>query len=291
MLESFKGFATANFGWIVEKYPELFLVVKENLPKADIKMTCKTYVSISAFISSVSFIFSLSLTFLALLIIGNGLLESFLYSLITSLFISFGTFLVLVFYPLQKANQRKKSIETNLPFLLTHMGAIAKSGIPPYVTFRLISRFKEYGEASKEMEKIVRNIDSFGLDPLTAVKEVAEKTPSDSLRQVLLGFVTTTEAGGNVRNFLKSAGEQALFEWRMKREKFIRQLDTVSEIYTGVVVVAPFFIISLFSIMNLLQPTIAGYSIFEVMQLSIYLIIPLLNVIFMIFLRGIEVQI
>jgi flagellar protein FlaJ len=291
MLESIKGFATSNFSWVVEKYPELFSTVKENLSKADMKISYRTYVSLVIFISIISFFSSILISFIALSIIKVEILPRIFYSFFASFFISMATFLVFIFYPSQRAEKRKRSIEANLPFAITHMGAIAESGIPPYVVFRLISKFKEYGEISREMEKIVRNIDEFGVDPLTAVKEVANKTPSDAFRQILLGFITTIEAGGDVKIFLKSVGEEALFEWRMKREKFNQQLTTISEFYISILMTAPLFIISLFAVMNMIQPTLAGFGIFELMKLGIYILVPLINIGFLLFLSGVEVQV
>jgi flagellar protein FlaJ len=291
MFESIKGIATSNFGWVVEKYPELFVTVKENLPKANIQIAYRTYVGLIALASLAVFALSLVVCFTALTIFETPLFTRILYSMFASIFITLSTFLVFTFYPLQRAGQRKRDIDSNLPFVLTHMGAVAESGVPPYVIFKLISEFKEYGEAAKEMRRIVRNIESFGIDPLTAIKEVAEKTPSDQLKQVLLGFVTTTEAGGNIKTFLKTVGEQSLFEWRMKREKFIQQLSTISEFYVGILIAAPLFIIALFAVMNMIQPTIAGFGIFDLMRMSIYIIVPLVNIGFLLFLGGVEVQI
>jgi len=273
-----KGFATSKFGWIADKYPEFFSIVKENLPKADMKIGYRTYVSIVVLISLITFISALFISFLAFTIVQTHFLLKIFYSFFTSFFVAIVIFIVLTFYPSQRAERRKKDIEANLPFALTHMGAIAESGIPPYVVFKLISRFKEYGEISREMEKIVKNIDEFGVDPLTAVKEVANKTPSDQFKQVLLGFITTIEAGGNIKTFLKSMGEQALFEWRIKREKFLQQLTTVAEFYTGILIAAPLFIISLFAVMNMIQPTLGGFGIFDLMKISIYILVPIINI-------------
>jgi flagellar protein FlaJ len=197
---------------------------------------------------------------------------------------------ILAFYPYQKVTSRRKNIETNLPFVLTHMGAVAESGVPPYVIFRLIAEFEEYGEVSKEMKKVVRNIEAFGLNPLTAVREVAARTPSDELKQVLLGFITTTESGGDVKLYLKNAGQQALFEWRINRERFLQQLSAYAEFYTGLLIAAPLFIISLFAVMNMIQPTVARYDILFLTKLSIYLVVPILNGSFLLFLRGMEVE-
>ncbi|HLC39538.1 MAG TPA: type II secretion system F family protein [archaeon] len=288
---SFKGLATLLFSGLVDKYGAIFNIVKETLPKADMKIALRTYMSVAFLYTMIAYIFSVIGVGVAVFILQVPLLLTIAYVLFIPLTVAMMTFLFIVFYPMQKGGSRKKSIESNLPFVLTHMGAIAESGVPPYVIFRLISEFSEYGELAKEMGKIVRNIEQFGIDPLTAVKEVANKTPSDSFREVLLGFVTTTESGGNVKVFLKSAGQQALFEWRIRRERFLQQLSAYAEFYTGLLIAAPLFIIALFSVLNQIQPTISGHNILDLMKVSIYLIVPILNGAFLLFLRGIEVEI
>jgi len=288
---TFRGFATSIFGNFVDKYATPLSIIKDSLPQANIKIAFRTFMSIVCLTST--FVYLAALTAIIILlttILKASLLMSIFYILFIPMLTAIVVFVLISFYPQQIASTRRKNIETNLPFVLTHMGAIAESGIPPYVIFKLISRFKEYGEVSKEMKKIIRNIDVFGIDPLTAVKQVAEKTPSENFKQILMGFVTTTESGGDVRNFLKGAGKQALFEWRMKREKFLQQLSAYAEFYTGILIAAPLFIISLFAVMNMIQPTMGGFQITELMRLSVYLIIPIVNIGFLLFLRGVEVE-
>lgn len=287
---SLKGFATQLFGGLADRYSEMFTFVKISLPKADIKIPFRTYMSMVFLFSSISFVLSLAILGTILGVVNVSILMRIAYLIFLPLLMASVIFLLLTFYPYQKTLSRKKNIESNLPFVLTHMGAIAESGIPPYVIFRLISEFEEYGEISKEMGKIVRNIETFGIDPLTAVKEVAERTPSSDFSQILQGFVTTTESGGDIKLFLKNAGEQALFDWRIRREKFLQQLSAYAEFYTGILIAAPLFIIALFAVMNMIQPNIGGYDILFLTKLSIYMIIPIVNISFLAFLRGVEVE-
>jgi archaellum biogenesis protein FlaJ (TadC family) len=120
---------------------------------------------------------------------------------------------------------------------------------------------------------------------------VADKSPSESFKQTLMGFVSTTESGGDIKVFLKNAGQQALFDWRIKREKYLQQLSTYAEFYTGLLIAAPLFIIALFAVLNLVQGSFAGYNVLDLMKLTIYLIVPLMNGMFLLFLRGMEVEI
>jgi len=290
-MPSIKGFSTALFGNLVDKYQDMFTFVRDGLKKANMKIAFRTYMSIVFFVSLIIFFSSLIGTIIILYFIKISLLLKIMCAVFIPALVTIISFLIMVFYPLQKMSARKKDIESNLPFVLTHMGAVAESGVPPYVIFKLISQFEEYGEISKEMGKIVRNIETFGTDPLTAVKEVANKTPSDAFKQMLLGFVSTTESGGNIRLYLKNAGEQALFNWRIKRERFLQQLSAYAEFYTGILIAAPLFIIALFSVMNMIQPTLGRYGILYLMKVSIYLIVPIMNIVFLLFLRGVEVEI
>ncbi len=288
---NYSGFATRLFGGFADANAQSFNFIKVSLPRADIKIPYRTYLSVIFFTCIIAYFSTLAMLPLALRYLQLTTFLQIGYYAFVPIITAMATFAVLAFYPYQKSSSRKKSIESNLPFVLTHMGAVAESGVPPYVIFKLIGGFKEYGEVAVEMRKVVRNIENFGSDPLTAVKEVAERTPSDSFRQLLLGFISTTESGGDIKLFLKNAGNQALFEWRIKRERFLQQLSAYAEFYTGLLIAAPLFIIALFAVMNMIQPQIAGYDILFLTKLSIYAIVPIMNSVFLIFLQSVEVEI
>jgi flagellar protein FlaJ len=288
---SYRGIATLLFGNLADKYADTFSFVRKNLPKADIKISYRVYMSIVFFSSLLALFCSLILGFLLSIYLKFSLLQKMLLLSLFPLITFLAVFAFLCYYPSYRASSRKRNIETNLPFILTHMGSIAESGIPPHLIFKLVSRFKEYGELAKEMEKINRNIESFGLDPVSAIREVAKRTPSEALKEVLLGFVSTIEAGGSVTTYLREAGKEALFEWRTRRERFLTQLSTYAEMYIGVLVAAPLFMVSIFATMAIVQPVVAGWHVLDLMKISIYGLIPLLNLGFLLFLRGVEVEI
>lgn len=286
----YNAIATVLFGGLVEKFGKNFEFLRNSLPRADIRIPFRTYLSAVFLNTVVVYLFSLLFfttvtTFLEIKFAHKMLLIGYL-----PLTLAILTFGVLVIYPHQKVAGRRKNIDINMPFALTHMAAIAESGVPPYMVFKLLSNFDEYGEIAREMKILVRNVDTFGIDPLTAVREMAERTPSEQLRQVLLGIISATESGGDVKTYIKNAGEQAMFEWRLKREKFMQQLSAYAEFYTGILIAAPLFIIALFAVMNMIQPNIAGFDILTLTKLSIYILVPFLNAGFLLFLRGVEVE-
>ncbi len=93
-----------------------------------------------------------------------------------------------------------------------------------------------------------------------------------------------------MKTYLKNAGEQSLFTWRTKRQKYLQQLSTYAEFYTGLLIAAPLFLIALFSVMYMIQPEVGGFDIFQLMRVSIYLIIPSLNIAFLVFLHVTQVE-
>lgn len=282
--------AVSIFGGLADRTAKSFVFLQEPMKKADMKMALRTYVSLIFLVATFSAVFStVTVLVLNVFLQLNGMfaLLVFIVPIVTTA--SMTAYAML--YPTMLFTKRRQEIDANLPFALTHMGSVAKSGIPPYVVFKLLSRFQEYGAIADEMKKIVRNIEIFGMDPLTAMRNVAERTPSDAFKQMLLGLITTTESGGDVKIYLKNAGDQALFEWKTRREKFLQQLSAYAEFYTGIVIAAPLFIIALFAVMALIQPNIEGFSILDLTKLSIYLVVPGVNIVFIAILRNTEVEI
>ncbi len=289
-MASYNAIATVLFGGLVDKVAKNFAFLRDSLPRADIKIPFRAYLSVVFLNTIVIYLFSMVFFTMITMFLEIKTSQRLLFLGYLPLIIAAITFGVLVVYPHQKVAGRRKNIDINLPFALMHMAAIAESGVPPYMIFKLLSNFDEYGEIAREMKVLVRNIDTFGIDPLTAVRAIAERTPSNQLRQILLGIISATESGGDLKTYIKNAGDQAMFEWKLKREKFMQQLSAYAEFYTGILIAAPLFIIALFAVMNMIQPNIAGFDILTLTKLSIYILVPFLNVGFLLFLRGVEVE-
>jgi len=290
MLTSYKKFATRYFSWITKKYPEILKTVDSTIPKSGISISPKNYISCICLAAIIGYFVSLTATIIILMLFEFNILVSILFIVFIPFVAGVLIFIGGIFYPYQKTVSRNRSIETNLPFALSHMGAIASSGVPPTAIFKVLAEFKEYDVLAEEMEKITRNIDAFGLDPVSAMREVTKRTPSEKFKQLLLGIASTIDGGGDLKTYLKNAGERSLFMWRTRRQKYLQRLSAYAEFYTGLLIAAPLFLISLFSVMQMIQPEIAGLDILELMRMSIYLIIPGLNIGFLVFLQMTQVE-
>lgn len=290
MLEEFVGLSTRMFSWVPDRYPEIFKGLTLVIPKSGIGLPARNYASLATMSSLTGYFLGLTFTLVLLLRMNVSILLLPMIIIFFPIIAGLIVFLALYFYPYQRAMSRRTSIDTNLPFAIAHMGSIAASGVPPSAVFKLLAKFEEYDALAEEMRKIARNMEVFGMDPLTSMREVAKRSPSEKFRQLLLGVVSTIESGGDLKLYLKIMGEQALFTWRIKRQKYLQQLSAYAEFYTGLLIAAPLFLISLFSVMNMIEPNLGGFGILQLMRISIYVFIPTLNVAFIAFLNTTQVE-
>jgi len=285
----FKKLATKTFGKTADKYSKHFKHLKFSLVSADAKVLFRTYLSILFFLTSFVFIltFIINLDFslylqlsIPLTLIGLVTVPSFFASL---------TFLIIYTYPSSIAKRRKSDIEKNLPFAINHMAAVAESGAPPSTIFKVLSRFKEYGEISKDAERLVRNIEFFGLDETAALREIITKTPSSSFRNLLQGILTTIQTGGSLKRFLREELEKTMFEYRIKRERYIQQLSLYGDFYTALLIAAPLVFIIILTVLSVLGGTLFGLTMEELINLGM-IVLVILNIIFLSFIHSTQLR-
>ncbi|MFH1445666.1 MAG: type II secretion system F family protein [Nanoarchaeota archaeon] len=283
LLRSYKRLSVAFFGTIVEKYIKNFEQLNPHIKGANIRMLLKTWVSIIFMSSFIAFFASLFAVAIIGFLLGFDLL-TFIYFLISvPILAGAGTGILFYVYPIQKASSIKSSIDNNLPFALSHMSAIASSGIPPEYMFELLTDFKEYGEISKQAAMVVRNIKTFGMSSLNAIKDVSERTSSTSFKEILVGISTTIEKGGNLINYVNEMAERQMFEYRIKREKYLKTLSTYADIYTALLVAAPLMMLAVLGVMGIIGGEVFGLSIQDLIFLITWVVLPALNIAFLTF--------
>ncbi len=272
-----------NFG--TRRFASNLAPLKEEITKSNLSILFEMYVGRMILLSIVAFFVTMGFIFSMFLFLGGGFLLALMAGLITGVAASFGILTVYHSYPFQLLTSKKKSIEANLPFAINHMGAIAASGVPPFVTFKLMSGIPEYGEIANESKRIVRNVDTFGMDVVSAMRNVADRSPSQDFRRLIYGVVSTIETGGDLKIYLENAAKEALFEYRLKREKYMQTLSTYADFYTAVLIAAPLFFVSVLSVMSLVGGEVFGLSIPVAMRLGVYAMIPLMNTMFLMFIH------
>ncbi len=275
--------ATSIFGWIPEKYEKELQPVKVGLERSGMRYLLKTWVSISAAVGVGAGLFSIVLLWILTIELKMEISNVLVFAVLLPPLFAMSTFLAMAFYPYQKSVSRKRSIDANLPFALNHMAAIAASGVPIYVMFNLLATFKEYGEISAEAKKIVRNVDTFGLSITSSIQQVSERTPSKNFKQLLEGVRSGIETGGDLKKFLNDQAKDSLFDYRIRREKYMELLATYADFYTALLIAAPLFLVSILTVMNMIGGALGGTSIESIMVLGIFVALPLVNIAFLAF--------
>ncbi len=286
MFSFYKRVSLLFFEGMVNKYIENFRPLEDHMKKSRMRILLKTWVSMIFMTSVIALIASFVGIYVFLTYFFEVHFMIYVFSIIFfPIMIASIVTIIFYVYPSQKERGIESSIENNLPFAITHMAAVASSGIPPEFMFELLTGFREYGEISNESKMIMRNIKTFGMSSVDAIKNVGERTPSRNFREILFGIVTTIESGGNLIDYLKEMSEKALFDYRIKREKYLKTLSTYADIYTALLVAAPLMMIALLATMLIIGGQIMGLEIPHVIAIMTFIVLPIFNVVYLAFLQ------
>jgi archaellum biogenesis protein FlaJ (TadC family) len=159
------------------------------------------------------------------------------------------TFLVLYFYPSIEKGSLKSKIDDELPFVALHMSAIAGSGIEPSKIFEILTADEENRAVAGEFRKIVNQVNIYGYDIITVLKNVAKETASKKFAELLNGMAMTISEGGQLSDFLAKRSETLFFDYKLSRERYTKLAETFMNIYISVVITAPM----IFSLLILLM--------------------------------------
>jgi len=251
--------------------------LSKSLRPANIKMLSKTYISILIFSTIISFPVLTLLAFLIFLSLGKALLFGFLGMV--------GTFIILYFYPDSVIRTRNKKIKAELVFAVPHMSAVAGSGAPPLQIFKLIVESGDYKEVGEEIKHILNYVNLFGYSLSTATKLVAKDTPSREFKELLNGIVSIIETGGDLKQYLSDKADDSIRQYRIDQAKYLAQISTYSDVYTGVLIAAPLLFIVTLAVLEKISPTIGGMSVGTVASTGTFVLLPVLNLMFILFLE------
>jgi archaellum biogenesis protein FlaJ (TadC family) len=283
--ESYKRLSVRVFGNLAQKSGRSFSSLKPHLMGAGMNVLLDSWIAMIYLTTVIAYFASLA----AVLALSSFILFDLMTFVFIAVFVpvmaSSTAFVLLYLYPIQKSSKMRNSIDNNLPFALSHMSAIASSGIPPEFMFELLTGFREYGEISRQAGLIVRNIKTFGMSSVNAIADVANRTPSPAFKQVLMGMHSTIEKGGNLTAYLGEMSERSLFEYRIKRENYANTLSTYADFYAAVLITAPIMMIVVLGVMSIIGGDVFGFAANDLIFLMTWLLIPLMNIAFISFLH------
>jgi flagellar protein FlaJ len=165
-----------------------------------------------------------------------------------------GAFTVIAFYayPVLRADGMKKNIEAELPFTTSYMAILAGAGVSPDRIFRSLTNKRVSPAISVEARTVVRDVELFGFDVISALENASKRTPSQKFKEMVEGFIGTIHSGGSLSAYLTSRSRQYMDAKRVTLRKFGDTLSILAEFYVTMLVVGPLTFVVMLAVMGML---------------------------------------
>ncbi len=196
---------------------------------------------------------------------------------------SLGATLAYVFrwqIPQSNAEVRRRGINEALPRTVAFMYALSRGGTTFPTVMRTLGENQEiYGDAAAEVNVGVRQMDLFNTDVISAIRRIAYRTPSQKWKTFSENLASVLQSGQSLPRFLQSQYERYQEEAEERQEEVLELLATIAEAYVTVLVAGMLFLVTILLVFGL---TTTDTLLF--IKMIGYLIIPLANAGFMLFL-------
>ncbi|MCX6742274.1 MAG: type II secretion system F family protein [Candidatus Pacearchaeota archaeon] len=274
-------FSNKVFKKSAKNLSENFSFLDKNLKQAGMPFILTSYISLMLFLTISILIVSV---ILALVLSLGGSFLTISRNVLISLIIPALLFVFLLAYPNLQAQGNSKKLESEMPFALSHMAAIASSKIEPSKMFGIMAESKEYPMFSSQMKKIKNQMDIYGYDLTTALRNVSKLSVNRKFSELLNGISTIIISGGDLLVYLKEKSKDVLLDYKLSREKYSNIIGMYSDIYTALLIVAPLILMLVLSFMGSVGASFAGLSVPFLANLGIVAIV-VLNILFILFLQ------
>jgi len=270
------------------RFIPLFKDLEQTLQQSGLKINFKAYVSLTVLASllislSVAVVLPVVLFFVSNVPLESAILFGFGGALFTSAFSVIGFYL----YPVYCADKHKRELDDELPFTTGYMAILANAGVSPEKIFHSLSNLNVPLAASTEAKEVVKNINLFGLDVISALEKTSSRTPSEKFRDTIEGIISTIHTGGNLGGFLRQKFKTAMKLKRLSLKKYSDSLSVLSEVYVALLLTGPLLLVIMVSVMSVLGGGELGMlSPDLLLSLLTYLLIPVCAVIFLIILDA-----
>lgn len=191
--------------------------------------------------------------------------------------ISIGAFPMMT---LNKITGKRVKIESTLPFVLAYMATLSSAGMNPVETIKHVA-LKDFGPITKEFQKIVYREEVLGEDIISALTHIAANTPSETLKDMLIGMTNIIVSGGSLKSYCEQESKSLFDAKRTKLKEFIDSLAAFSEGYVGGVVVSIVMGVIGIIVVGALGLHILFLSTQNIFDLLTFLVVPLVNVLFL----------
>jgi flagellar protein FlaJ len=272
LLKTLEGLSFRVFGRIAPVFLNRVYQFKAPLERGRVKIYPETYVSLMLFTALLTLPLSIAGAVIALVF---GFLP-----ILLLVPVPFFVMLGFIVIPLSKASDRASTLEREMPFAAAYISVMASGGIAPYTSFKRLSTVELMPSMRCEAREIMKDVEIFGIDPLTALEEAAKKTPLDIFKDFLGGYASTVIIGGDIGHFLERKAEDIFKSRALRVKAAAERLGMLLETFIIVMVMMSLCFYILFAVDNINGGMGGGLEAYSGILMYTYLFTPMLSGLF-----------
>ncbi|MBU0586868.1 type II secretion system F family protein [Candidatus Micrarchaeota archaeon] len=186
---------------LLKYFPDL----KSKLALANLKQTSREFIEKAVFSAIYMSLALLIVTVIVFNALSLDLILLVVFSILLSIVYFIGFFLMMMYYPVFRINQRQKDLEVELVFAGRHLLIALRAGLPFFDA--LVSVSSGYGVVSEEFRKVVDKLGG-GIPMGQALREVSSDYPKSPFSSMLLQLSNAVSSGADIADSLESALSQ-----------------------------------------------------------------------------------
>jgi flagellar protein FlaJ len=162
---------------------------------------------------------------------------------------------------------------------------MASGGIPPYMSFKRLTNVELLPSTRKESRSLIRDVEIFGVDPLSALEKSAKYNPLDIFRDFVSGYASTVIIGGDVIHFLETKAQEIFKSGSMRVKAAAERMGMLLESFIIVMVLMSLCFYILFSVESIYS---TGLDMTSGVIMYTYVFTPLLSIVFLYLAHGMQ---
>ncbi len=271
LVKKLEGLSFRVFGSIAPVFLKRVYQFKAPLERGRVRIYPETYVSLMLFTALLTLPLSIAGAVIALFF---GFLP-----ILLLVPVPFFVMLGFIAIPLSKASDRASTLEREMPFAAAYISVMASGGIAPYTSFKRLSTVELMPSMRCEAREIMKDVEIFGIDPLTALEGAAKKTPLDIFKDFLGGYASTVIIGGDIGHFLERKAEDIFKSRALRVKAAAERLGMLLETFIIVMVMMSLCFYILFAVDNI-NGGMGGLEAYSGVLMYTYLFTPMLSGLF-----------
>ncbi len=229
-------------------------------------------------ISSVVFaIVPIPITLIALRL---NIFQVILISLATALIGASMVGTIQISYPYYKRGEAKGRLEDGLIYFLSYMAVLSASGMSIEKMLEGITEVEDNPTLIHLTKKFLIDVRLFGMDVRSALKDIADMSPSRIFGKQIESIRTTITTSGDLKTLLMYEVSRQMQSKREKLKARLNSLVYIGELYVAMMVITPILFILVIAILSVLGGNSLGGSSVMQLNLIVFVGVPIMGAVF-----------